>query len=53
MHADHITGFAELLNKYNIKSVDDAVECEAFWDLENGRTLCVPCHRGTSNYGVH
>ena len=34
-----------------IKTVEDALKCHLLWDLENGETLCVPCHKKTDSYG--
>lgn len=50
LHADHIRPFAVLLSEYNIKSLGDAYACAAMWDLSNGRTLCVPCHKKTPSF---
>jgi hypothetical protein len=45
INADHIEKFSDIISKYNIKSVEDALKCQILWDISNGRTLCVPCHK--------
>jgi len=42
--------FAEILHKNNISSIEDAILCDAFWDISNGRTLCLECHKKTPTY---
>ncbi|MEK6881609.1 MAG: NUMOD3 domain-containing DNA-binding protein [Nanoarchaeota archaeon] len=50
--ADHNpTPFSEIFYKYKIKSLQEARECNEFWDLQNGRTLCEDCHRKTDTWG--
>jgi hypothetical protein len=51
LNADHIFPFSKILDKYNIKSVEDAEACDFLWDLNNGRTLCRPCHKETPTWG--
>lgn len=51
LNADHIKPFATLLDKYNIKSREDARNCSELWDLNNGRTLCCSCHKKTDTFG--
>ncbi len=51
-NADHIKPFALILLENNIRSVEDALNCTELWDTNNGQTLCVPCHRLTTTYGV-
>ncbi len=50
--ADHIYPFSliikELLQIYS--SFTDIVDCELLWNLNNGRTLCVDCHKKTDTY---
>lgn len=44
LRAHHLTEFWILLDKYNIKSVEQAEQCQELWDIENGITLCNDCH---------
>jgi len=36
--------FADIVEVYNITSVDEARTCVALWDIFNGVTLCKNCH---------
>lgn len=36
--------FSEIFKENNIKTLEEAVKCEIFWDINTGRTLCVKCH---------
>ena len=38
-----------IVKEYNINSVEDALACAELWDINNGRTLCRPCHDGTKH----
>ena len=51
LNADHIKSFAVIIVENNVKTYDDAMNCGELWDVENGRTLCVPCHKKTETYG--
>ena len=51
LHADHIRAFSAIFYANTIKSLQEALDCEEFWDLNNGRTLCYDCHRKTDTYG--
>lgn len=55
LEADHYPkGFAEIFYEYKIKTLEEAIECEEFWNINNGRTLCLDCHKKTDNYaGKH
>lgn len=45
LHADHHPRlFSEIFNEYKIKTFEQALECFEFWNMNNGRTLCAPCH---------
>jgi len=52
LNADHYpNSFADILSKNKIKSIEDALSCVEIWDINNGRTLCIDCHKKTKNYG--
>lgn len=52
LNVDHIKPFALIVKENNILTFEQALECLELWDISNGRTLCVPCHRNTDTYGV-
>ena len=47
----HIKSLREILIKYNITTLKQALNCKELWDLNNGQTLCNDCHEQTENYG--
>ena len=49
-HAHHIKSFSLLLKNNNISSEEQAILCEQLWDINNGITLCVACHKLTDSY---
>ena len=51
LHADHKRAFSSILRENKIKTVAQAKGCAEFWDILNGRTLCVRCHFATDTYG--
>jgi len=52
LHCDHIEPLSFLVTKHNIKTMEDARNCSALWDINNGRILCETCHRNTDTYGL-
>jgi hypothetical protein len=53
LNVDHIEPLIDIVNKYNLKTVEDMINCDVMWSMENGRTLCVECHKKTDTYGVN
>ena len=43
LHVHHIKEFKELV--MNLKDLDQARSCSELWDITNGITLCVDCHK--------
>lgn len=51
INADHIKAFSVILRENKISSIEEAEKCKELWDINNGRTLCVECHKTTETYG--
>ena len=52
LEAHHIKSFSSLIQYFEITTKEDAFNCEALWDVNNGITLCKECHkklRGDNN----
>jgi hypothetical protein len=46
LNADHYPKtFSSIIHEYKITSLSEAVGCDELWNINNGRTLCVECHR--------
>ena len=45
LEAHHIVPFSKLLKMHNIKSLEDALKCDALWDINNGITLLKSTHK--------
>lgn len=44
LEAHHIIPFKVLLKKFNIKTIQQAQQCEELWSVDNGVALCQKCH---------
>ena len=52
VEADHYPKrFIDIVRDNDIQDIGDAIKCTELWDVGNGRTLCVPCHRKTDTWG--
>ena len=43
----HKKGMVKIIEEYKIKTLEDALNCEELWNINNGRTLCSRCHNKT------
>ncbi len=50
LNADHVVPFSKILRDAGVTTLEQAEALDALWDLANGRTLCVPCHKATDTY---
>ena len=51
LQAHHKIPLSIILEEQKIKTLAQAIECEAIWDAANGITLCDNCHLETDTYG--
>ena len=51
LHAHHIRLFSDIMQENNITSLEEALLCDALWDVSNGRSLCELCHK-REHFGV-
>ncbi len=51
LNAHHIKEFVRIIKEYDIKTIEQARACEELWNINNGITLCVPCHKKTKTWG--
>lgn len=52
LEADHIKPFILIIRQNDIRTLQEALNCQELWDIENGRTLCITCHRTTDTWGA-
>jgi hypothetical protein len=50
LQADHRVAFSSIMDSCKIVEYEQAMTCDAMWDVSNGRTLCFACHKKTPNY---
>lgn len=49
---DHFPkSFRQVILENAVITLDQARDYTELWNIENGRTLCKPCHKATDNYG--
>lgn len=50
LSAHHKKSFSLIIFENNIKTVEQAKLCFELWDISNGETLCIECHKKTDSY---
>lgn len=50
LHAHHIEQFAVIMKENNIKTFEEAMDCNELWNINNGITYCYECHKTTETY---
>jgi len=43
--AHHIKQFAQIFYDNNLKTIKESLNCTELWDITNGLTVCVRCHK--------
>ena len=51
LEVDHIKPFSVIRNEHSVQTLDEALCCKELWDINNGRALCVECHKLTPTHG--
>lgn len=51
LEAHHIKPFSKILKENGISSIEEAIICNELWDITNGITLCIQCHKDTDTFG--
>lgn len=49
LQAHHIKPRSRIMAEYNITTVEEALQCKALWEIDNGITLCERCHLGAKD----
>lgn len=44
LQVHHKISVSEIIDKYNLKTIEDAISCNLLFDINNGETLCNKHH---------
>lgn len=50
LNADHIKPFSIIMENYKITTFIDGINCIEMWNINNGKTLCLDCHKNTPTF---
>lgn len=50
LEAHHIKSFSKIVSDNNIRTLGESLFCDELFDINNGVTLCVECHKKTDTY---
>jgi len=45
LNVHHIKTVKDIFKEYDIKTRSDFINCDELWDMDNGITLCIDCHK--------
>ena len=45
LNAHHIKHFSMIFEEHNITTIEEALNCEELWNINNGITYCKECHK--------
>ena len=49
LQVHHKISVGDIIRKFNLKTIEDALECKLLFDITNGETLCELHHKGEHN----
>jgi hypothetical protein len=50
LHVHHIKPLSVIIKENKVETIENAKECEEIWNINNGITLCIDCHKKTDSY---
>lgn len=53
LQVHHVIPFYKIIDSQNIQTYAEGQKCKLLWDINNGETLCIPCHKQTDSFKVN